>query len=293
MPARFEALALAFLVAAVPSRAPAEEEPDVEGSRDHPAVKRYPGSTITSFDEREFEAYPIPVSSSALEKVEGKLHRATYRFPVTASCTQILRNYEQAFRAAGLQVFRGSSLPDGMDVDVNGDRFVTGIGPARGGGKVYVTQFCGSDDPGFNPLGDLVVVETRAMAQKVEVTAEFLAGEIARNGRVAVYGILFATGKADVTPDSARTLAQIGELLASHPDWRLRIEGHTDDVGGAKQNLELSRRRADSVKQWLASRHGVAPARLETQGFGDTQPLAPNTTDEARARNRRVELVKL
>ena len=287
---RLDALACAALIAAVPLCVLAE---DVENSKDHPAVKRYPGSSIAVFEEREFEAFPFPVSATAVEKVEGKLHRATYHFPEGASCTQILRNYENALGAAGFKVFKGSQLPDAMDVDVSGDRFVTGIGQGKGGGKVYVTQLCGNDGPGFTPLGDLAVVEVRAMEQKVEITADFLADQIEKSGRVAIHGILFGTGKADITPDSSKTLAEIGNLLANRPAWRLRIEGHTDDVGGAKPNLELSKRRAEAVKQWLVAKHGVDAKRLETQGFGDTRPVVKDKTDAGRAQNRRVELVRL
>jgi outer membrane protein OmpA-like peptidoglycan-associated protein len=138
-----------------------------------------------------------------------------------------------------------------------------------------------------------LVVDVAAMGQKVEIDADYLAGEIDKTGRVAVYGINFATGKADITADSAKVLAEIGSLLARKPDWRLRVEGHTDNVGSAKSNQELSGKRAQAVKAWLGSKHGVPPERLETQGFGDTKPVADNKTDEGRAKNRRVELVKL
>jgi outer membrane protein OmpA-like peptidoglycan-associated protein len=283
--------AVAVLTALAPLHVYAEE--DAEGSKDHPAVKRYPGSYVTVFEEKEFETFPFPISGAAVEKAEGKLHRATYSFPQGQSCTQILRNYENALRASGFKIYTGRKLPDAMDVDVTGDSFVTGIRPGKGDGKVYVMQLCGNDAPGFTPLGDLAVVETQAMAQKVEITADFLAEEIEKNGRVAVRDILFATGKADINPESAKALAEIGALLVNRPEWRLRVEGHTDNVGGAKKNLELSKKRAESVKQWLVSKHGADEGRLETAGFGDTKPVAENKTDEGRAQNRRVELVRL
>lgn len=282
---------LATLMALCPLPALAEE--DVEGARDHPAVKRYPGSSITSFETKEFETFPFPTSSAAVERGEGKLHRAVYQFPQGQSCTQILRNYENALRASGFRIHTGRGFPEAMDVDLSGDRFVTGIRAGQRGGKVYVLQTCGNDDPGFTPLGDLAVLETQAMAQKVEVTADFLAEEIEKSGRVAVRDILFATGKADISPESAKTLEQIGALLRNRPAWRLRIEGHTDDVGAPKSNLELSRKRAESVKAWLVSRHGADAGRLETAGFGDTRPVADNAAAEGKALNRRVELVKL
>jgi OOP family OmpA-OmpF porin len=138
-----------------------------------------------------------------------------------------------------------------------------------------------------------MVVDVAPMAQKVEIDADGLAGEIEKTGHVAIYGITFATGKADISPDSAKVLAEIGNLMARRPDWRLRIEGHTDNVGNAKSNQELSSKRAQSVKAWLGAKQSVKAERLETQGFGDTKPVSDNKTDEGRKRNRRVELVKL
>ncbi len=282
--------AMAMLIALAPLHGFAqEEETDVEGSKDHPAVKRYPGSIITSFEQKEFEVFAFPMGKGTVEKAEGKLHLAKYRFPKGQSCTQVLRNYENALRASGFQIHTANEQPD-MIGDVLGDRWVTGIKAGKGGGKVYVTQGCVE----WTPVeGTLAVVETQAMAQKVEITADFLAQEIEKSGRVAVRDILFATGKADINPESAKTLAEIGALLQNRPEWRLRIEGHTDNVGGSKSNLELSKKRAASVKQWLVSKHGADASRLETAGFGDTKPVADNKTDEGRAQNRRVELVRL
>jgi outer membrane protein OmpA-like peptidoglycan-associated protein len=80
--------------------------------------------------------------------------------------------------------------------------------------------------------------------------------------------------------------------LRKHPDWALALNGHTDGIGSETANLQLSQRRAAAVKTALASRHGVAAARLETSGYGETQPRDTNSTVEGRARNRRVELIK-
>lgn len=81
-------------------------------------------------------------------------------------------------------------------------------------------------------------------------------------------------------------------MLKSHGDLRITVEGHTDNVGNAAANKELSRKRADSVRAWLVSQ-GIDASRIETAGFGDSKPAADNTTAEGRQQNRRVELVRL
>ena len=138
-----------------------------------------------------------------------------------------------------------------------------------------------------------MVVEAQAMEQKVALDSSALQAEIEKTGHVALHGINFDFGKASITADSATTLQQIADLLSRNGGWKLRIEGHTDDVGKAKDNLALSRKRAEAVRDWLVANAKIAAARLATEGFGDTKPMAPNTSDEGRAQNRRVELVKI
>ncbi len=116
---------------------------------------------------------------------------------------------------------------------------------------------------------------------------------LARDGRVATQGILFATGSDRLRPESTPVLEEIVLMLEQHPDLRLRVEGHTDDVGDDASNQELSERRAASVKAWLVESGGVAAERLETVGLGESKPAAEGTSPEARAQNRRVELVDL
>lgn len=111
-------------------------------------------------------------------------------------------------------------------------------------------------------------------------------------GRWATQGILFATGKADLRPESRPVLKEIAGTLSKYATLKILIEGHTDNVGSAASNLALSDARAAAVKAALVAEFGVDGARLTTKGFGDTKPSAPNTTASGRAQNRRVEIVK-
>lgn len=113
------------------------------------------------------------------------------------------------------------------------------------------------------------------------------------NGRVSTQGILFDVGSDVIRPESTPTLKEIGEMLQQHPDLKLTIEGHTDNVGTAPANQTLSDKRAAAVRQFLIGTYQIDAVRLVSKGFGSTKPAAPNTTPEGRQTNRRVELVKM
>lgn len=137
-------------------------------------------------------------------------------------------------------------------------------------------------------------VEIASVAFQVggKLDAAGMAKLIAEQGKLALYGIQFDFNQATIKPESAQVLSQVAEVLKNQPDLKLSIEGHTDNVGKPAYNLDLSRKRAANVKDYLVKNHQVDPARLQTQGFGDTKPVAKNDTEAGRAQNRRVELVK-
>jgi outer membrane protein OmpA-like peptidoglycan-associated protein len=112
-------------------------------------------------------------------------------------------------------------------------------------------------------------------------------------GRVATHGILFATNSDRIRPESTPTLKEIGAMLDEHPELRLSIEGHTDADGEEAYNQDLSERRAAAVKRFMVERYGIDEGRLESAGFGESQPVAHNGTPEGKQQNRRVELVRL
>lgn len=116
---------------------------------------------------------------------------------------------------------------------------------------------------------------------------------IAEKGRVATQGIYFDTGSDQIRPQSTPTLKEIGAMLTEHPELKLTIEGHTDDVGAAAANQSLSEKRAAAVKSILVSTYGVDAARLSSKGLGASKPAVAGTTPEARQQNRRVELVRM
>jgi OmpA-OmpF porin, OOP family len=166
-------------------------------------------------------------------------------------------------------------------------------------GEVYASVYVGTND--FKVFKQtygramvlLDVVEPEAMETKmVTVDAATMAKDVATTGHVALYGIYFDTDKAELKPESGPTLEEIAKFLKQDPKVNLYVVGHTDNVGEYQYNMSLSDRRAAAVVKALTTRHGVSATRLKPAGTGPLAPVAPNDTEEGRAKNRRVELVK-
>ena len=114
--------------------------------------------------------------------------------------------------------------------------------------------------------------------------------ELAETKRAAVYGIYFEFNQATIRPQSDLVLKEIAESMRRHPEWKLTVEGHTDNIGNDAANRELSQKRADAVKTALVMHYGISKDRLTTAGYGASVPKETNATLEGRAQNRRVEL---
>lgn len=128
--------------------------------------------------------------------------------------------------------------------------------------------------------------------EKGLIKAEDIYRTIKNEGKVAIYGIYFDFDKADIKPESKPTIEEIAKFLKEHPEIKLYIVGHTDNVGKLEYNMELSKRRAEAVVKELVEKYGIKSDRLKAFGVGPLAPVAPNSTEEGRAKNRRVELVE-
>ena len=207
---------------------------------------------------------------------------------------------------AGRKYFRGvlvrmPSAPAKLTVQVNGKPAALPI--VRGKGRFNV----GTDsieleldvlDDAANPMV-LRMRQDRAQGQTVRIDypspkpqASVLETALATSCRAELNGIYFDFGQASLLPASKPALAAVAQLMRAKPGWTLRIEGHTDNIGGAAANQALSQRRAEAVRDALTTHYKLPAARMTASGFGATRPVASNTTLEGRAANRRVELAR-
>jgi outer membrane protein OmpA-like peptidoglycan-associated protein len=213
----------------------------------------------------------MPIDKDGNEKaVEGELHSWDYGTREGVSEIQVFRNFETALKQAGFAIVYEDS---------------PGTITARKGTTWYWLQNSGS-------YYYQTIVTEKAMQQEVTADASSLSDELNKTGHVAVYGIHFETGKAAILPDSENVLSEIVKMLQANPTVKLSVEGHTDSAGSAASNQTLSEKRAQSVVAWLTA-HGVDASRLKSNGWGQAKPVADNSTDDGKAKNRRVELVKM
>ncbi|WEN14221.1 OmpA family protein [Rhodanobacter sp. AS-Z3] len=258
---------------------------DIAGSKDHPLLTRYPGSYIGEYS-KAYNATEFKVgagNSATTQTVEGDTTSLRYFHgsPETQpSALQVIRNYQNAIRQIGGEVLY-ERLPS------DGDGGETTLKVHTGGKDVWVKVV---PDIYGAPTQDylLVITEVAAMAQAV--TANQLRDELDKNGFITLH-VNFDTGKSVLKPDDLATMQQIALMLKATPALKLSVEGHTDNVGDAASNKTLSEARAKSVMAAIVQA-GVAAGRLSATGFGQERPVADNRSEEGRAKNRRVELVK-
>jgi len=274
--------ALIILMSAMfllPAAGAAAQQPDSKGCKDHPLFPtRMPEYRIEACKVEDFGVYEFSSTKGPKTPVEGKFTFITYAFTgqrtSEPSGLAVVRNYENAIQKVG-----GSILQSDPQRWVNGKIVKDGqeawFEVYKGNGKIW-----------------LRIVEKKAMEQTIVADAAAFGNDIRATGHAAVYGINFDTGKSTIKPESAQAIGEIANLLKADPGLNIHVVGHTDNVGGVDSNIKLSQDRAEAVLQALVRDHAIAPSRLRSYGCGQFAPVASNDTEEGRAKNRRVELVK-
>jgi OOP family OmpA-OmpF porin len=254
---------------------------DLAGAKDHPLLSRYPDSHIT-----EYQQY-----FNAVEFATGSQDGVPQRHSIEGNATQILYFHDNPEKQPSpLQLIRHYQIGGEVVYErlpAEGDGGETTLKVLTGGKQIWVRV-----EPGILSAPTqsyrLNIVEVATLQQLV--TANQLLDELDRNGFVALY-INFDSGKAELKDDGQATVAEIVALLKNAPDLKLAIENHTDDLGPAVDNKALSERRAQAVMAAVVA-GGIDAQRLSAAGFGQERPVADNRSEDGRAKNRRVLLVK-
>jgi outer membrane protein OmpA-like peptidoglycan-associated protein len=301
---------------------------DIPGSRDHPLVGRYQGSSIVYFKSSDFDRSTLLRAphnyGAALEKgntkdrsapewlvAEGRRTEIRYELPGDRSSLEVIRNFDASLKAHGFAVVFSCSDADCLSGSLR-DLYLLGeqLDPSnpvstsyaqharyllairdRSDGTDYVSILVGEDQQ--YRVAFVEVLESKAMEtnQIALVRAEDMQTAFSSGTSVNIYGIHFDFDQATLRPDSKPSVDEIAKVLRARPGLRLKVVGHTDNRGSAGYNLDLSRRRAVAVASVLVQYYGIAPARLDPEGAGMTRPVAPNDREDGRAKNRRVELI--
>ena len=249
---------------------------------DHPVIKPMPGAQLVDTQSRyeDFGEYRSFYTMDGRRRVgvtkRGRHWRLRYLFKAggkvdkSVSAVEIIANYKAA------------ALAKGAEIKYEARNMLTFVLPRS---QTWVSVHGGRGSYWLH------IVEERALQQKLTFGVEQIRSALDREGQIALYGISFDVDKATLQLGAEKVLVEIVKLLKAS-NVRVEVQGHTDNSGSPKHNLNLSRRRAETVRSFLMT-YGVAKAQIVPKGYGQTKPIASNDDEAGRAKNRRVVLVKL
>jgi len=258
--------------------------------KEHPLIRPFPGSVLAEnmskynkFDAYEFYHFNEGTKQREKKTIKGEYWRLLYEVRTssgdrvkTISKLEFFENYKVAAEEKGGRV---------VYEDVG--QMVLTI-PRDDGGVTWLRV---SGNAGLGQQ-DLIIVDEEPFKKSLTFGPAEMKAALDADGRIQLYDILFDLDKATLQPESTKQLQHVVTLLKDNPDLMLEVQGHTDDQGSDDYNLKLSQRRAETVVTYLGL-FDIDTSRLVPKGYGESKPVMPNTTEEGRAKNRRVELVKL
>jgi OOP family OmpA-OmpF porin len=258
---------------------------DAEGCKDHALLTRMPAYYISSCSNSYNQAEIVTGSANGEQvrkTIEGNVTSLEYnqkegnegKLP---SWFQVVKNYDNALaKVGGKKVFSDGGV---ATFHLTGNKKDVWI----------ALELNTSDAEGANLYSFYAkIIEMEEMKQEVQATDIY--EKLNTDGHIALY-INFETAKSEIKPDSQKIIDEMADMLKANPSLNVSIEGHTDNAGTPAANKTLSENRAKAVVNALVAK-GISKTRLSAKGWGQDKPVADNSTDEGKAKNRRVEVVK-
>ena len=253
---------------------------------EHPVIKPMPGANLIERSSKHESYFTLTIrvlegGMRVSKDVSGEYWRLRYEMLdssgekiANVSRGEIIGNYvSAALEKGGREHTRGSNS------------LVFSV-PRKDGGTSWGKLIIASADY------TLEIIDEKPLVPVLSFGAEELKKALDSEGRVAVYGINFAVNSDSLQLGAEKVLSEFVKLMTLYPELKIEIQGHTDNTGAAQHNLDLSSKRAESVKNFIVL-YGIESSRLVPKGYGMTKPIDSNDTDEGRAKNRRVELTKI
>ena len=253
------------------------QEQDIEGSKDHPLITRMDNYYIDEYEEYEYESHEFYDEEDNEYVIEG--HKWVIGYTLKEGIEspgqlKVLKNFINALKKIGGTILLERPVYAKIEQE---------------GKEIWVEVWVSGNGNDYR----LTIVEKTVMEQEVVADPKALADDLRNKGHVAVYGIYFDTDSAAIKAESEPTLKAIADMLKQNSSLNVYVVGHTDMTGTLEHNMDLSKRRADSVVQELVNKHGISAGRLKAMGVGPLCPVATNQNEEGRKFNRRVELVEM
>lgn len=274
----------------------------------------FPGSRRFGGLYRKYDEVTVPTAEASdgklgdVLKLEGEVLWKVYALPLRVAGYEAIMGYGHALRDAGFETvffcgrgcgrgFMRGSLTLSRGVVRDGDHWIDEsevyllMRRDSAQGSVYMGLWTYRQPNGYDAVRAVRVRTKPLPLGLIKVSADAMAKQLRKVGKVELNGIYFDVDRATVRADSGPVLDEIVRMLEANRDMALYVDGHTDSQGADDYNLDLSRRRAAAVVAALTGDRGIDPGRLQARGFGESKPVASNETERGRARNRRVELV--
>lgn len=280
--------------------------------KDSPLLSRIPGATVEASSHEAFgSAAFLDIDQQDKKKyrfapVEGQIDRFFYVLKSETSSLAIARNIESSLRNAGFSPrvsLEGDTLFNHLN-DIRKlkvDEYSTSIlyephyryfTRKADEGTQHVAVYASRADKNKFHIYYFIAQEMKQKMVALEVSKADILSGLEKVGKIALYGIFFDSGKAEIKPESRAAISSIAEAMRESAKLKIRVVGHTDNTGIFDANLRLSEQRAQAVKMALIKDFGIAENRLSAHGVSSLAPVATNDSEAGKAKNRRVELVQ-